>query len=144
MKHRTWILTVLTLVFCINLLYGTAASAAEPDEPPDDDETAAMVESITVEDGYFAADFSPDQYDYEVFLNTINYEPDIFVKLTNDRFEYTITGADHIIADDTGNLVTISVSDPLNQTSMIRSPGQDSRIWMWKTGFFLRSSAVTV
>ena len=67
-----------------------------------------MVESITVEDGYFAADFSPDQYDYEVFLNTINYEPDIFVKLTNDRFEYTITGADHIIADDTGNLVTIS------------------------------------
>ena len=115
MKLRTWILTVLTLVFCINLLYGTAASAAEPDEPPDDDETAAMVESITVEDGYFAADFSPDQYDYEVFLNTINYEPDIFVKLTNDRFEYTITGADHIIADDTGNLVTISVSDPLNQ-----------------------------
>ena len=73
MKLRTWILTVLTLVFCINLLYGTAASAAEPDEPPDDDETAAMVESITVEDGYFAADFSPDQYDYEVFLNTINY-----------------------------------------------------------------------
>ena len=115
MKLGRWILTFLAFVLCMNLFYGIPVSAAEFDDPQDGDDTAAMVESITVEDGYFSSDFSADQYDYEVFLNTINYEPNISVKLTNDRFEYTITGADHIIADDTGDLVTISVSDPLNQ-----------------------------
>ena len=75
-----------------------------------------MVENIVVGDGFFLNEFEPDVYYYDVYLSKFTYNLSIVPELTDERFEYTIQGDDTINAEgDSGNLVTITVSDPLGE-----------------------------
>ena len=75
-----------------------------------------MVENIVVGDGFFLNEFEPDVYYYDVYLSKFTYNLSIVPELTNERFEYTIQGDDTINAEgDSGNLVTVTVSDPLGK-----------------------------
>lgn len=80
----------------------------------DGDEAApeAMVQNITVKDGYFETDFDPNVFYYDVYLNNYSYDLFVSVELTDPRFEYTVTGADTITNSSSGNPVTVSVYDP--------------------------------
>ena len=76
----------------------------------------SMVENIVVGDGFFLNEFEPDVYYYDVYLSNFTYNLSIVPELTNERFEYTIQGDDTVNAEgDSGNLVTITVSDPLGK-----------------------------
>ncbi|MGN0528397.1 MAG: hypothetical protein ACI4IE_04620 [Eubacterium sp.] len=104
-------------IFCaicvLILSFSFSANAFAEDEAVEED--SAMVEGITVADGYFLNDFQPDMYYYDVYMEAFTYNLSISLDLTDPRFEYTITGDDTITADnDSENIVTISVYDPLN------------------------------
>ena len=80
------------------------------------EEPESMVENIVVGDGFFLNEFEPDVYYYDVYLSNFTYNLSIVPELTNERFEYTIQGDDTVNAEgDSGNLVTITVSDPLGK-----------------------------
>lgn len=99
-------ITIIGLMFSVCLLPVTAF--AEQEE--------SMVENIVVGDGFFLNEFDPKVYYYDVYLSQFTYNLSIVPELTNERFEYTIKGDDTINAEgDSGNLVTVTVSDPLDR-----------------------------
>ena len=80
------------------------------------EEPEHMVENIYVADGFFLNEFDPKVHYYDVYLSKFTYNLSIVPELTNERFEYTIQGDDTINAEgDSGNLVTITVADPLDR-----------------------------
>lgn len=112
LKHKTiWQITA-TLICIIIVAMSTSISAFAVGENTDGE----MVKSITVVDGYFQEDFSPDVDTYNVYMSSYTPRLTVLVEVNNPRFEYVITGDDDISANNNSkNLVTVSVSDPMGE-----------------------------
>lgn len=105
MSKAIKIITLSAVLLCCVL--PVTVSAEEPEY---------MVENIVVGDGFFINEFDPKVHYYDVYLSKFTYNLSIVPELTNERFEYIIQGDDTINAEgDTGNLVTVTVADPLGR-----------------------------
>lgn len=112
-RIRNGLLTFALLCLCLRML-PVKALAEDTGEERD-----SMVENILVAGGYFARDFAPDVLEYDVFLISYPYKSIVSVDLTDPRFAYHITGEDRITNNSSGNLVTVTVSDPLGQLETV-------------------------
>lgn len=108
MKQKRIKLTAPALVLSALLIFTQTAVAEK------EDGAAAMVEKISVEDGYFLNDFDENVYYYDVIMSSFTYNLSISVELASPRFQYEISGDDEITASsDSHNIVTVSVYDTL-------------------------------